>query len=78
MLKDSLKIVIREFHEAALPDLVPRHLVIDHNVLRPPVNKILTITGARRAGKTFFLFQLMKEFIAAGRDITDFIYINFS
>ena len=77
MLKDSLKIILNEFHETELPDLIPRHLAIDHSVLHFPVNKIITIIGARRAGKTTFLFQLMKEFITAGRDITDFIYINF-
>ncbi|MBW2585174.1 MAG: AAA family ATPase, partial [Deltaproteobacteria bacterium] len=70
MLKDSLKIILNEFHETELPDLIPRHLAIDHSVLQSPVNKIITIIGARRAGKTTFLFQLMKEFITAGRDIT--------
>jgi predicted AAA+ superfamily ATPase len=77
MSKDSLKLVTKEFHETELPDLVPRHLTIDHSVLHSTVNKIITIIGARRAGKTTYLFQLIKEFIAAGSKITDFIYINF-
>ena len=77
MLKDALKIVIKEFHETKLPDLIPRHLKIDHAIIPSAVKKIITIVGARRAGKTTFLFQLMKELIAAGNRITDFIYINF-
>ena len=77
MLKDALKIVIKEFHETKLPDLIPRHLKIDHAITPSAVKKIITIVGARRAGKTTFLFQLMKELIAAGNRITDFIYINF-
>jgi hypothetical protein len=77
MLKDAFKIVIKEFHETKLPDLIPRHLEIDHVDIHSAVKKIITIVGARRAGKTTFLFQLMKELIAAGNSITDFIYINF-
>jgi predicted AAA+ superfamily ATPase len=41
------------------------------------VRKIITITGPRRAGKTTFLYQVMKEVIVKGADITDIIYINF-
>jgi len=77
MLKEKLKVIIKEFHEAGLPGLIRRHLEIDLSILQSPVRKIITITGPRRAGKTTFLYQLMKEVIAKGADITDIIYINF-
>lgn len=77
MLKEKLKIIIKEFHESVLPDLVRRHQKIDFSILHAPINKIITITGPRRAGKTCFLFQIMKTLMAKGAAITDIIYVNF-
>ncbi|MCK4819116.1 ATP-binding protein [bacterium] len=77
MLKESFKVIIKEFHESALPDLISRHLEVNLSILGSPVKKVITIIGARRAGKTTFLFQLMKELMAAGTDKTNIIYVNF-
>ncbi len=76
-LKESFKIIIKEFHESALPELIPRHLEINLSILNSPVKKIITVIGPRRAGKTSYLFQLMRELITAGTDKTNIIYINF-
>jgi hypothetical protein len=77
VLKDKLKVIIKEFHETSLPELVRRNLKIDFPTIHSPVKKVITVIGPRRAGKTFFMFQIMKELIEKGTDITDMIYVNF-
>jgi len=61
VIKENLKMVIREFHESAFPDLVERKTLFDFSLLHSPINKVITIIGPRRAGKTYFLF-LLKNF----------------
>ncbi|MEE9390239.1 MAG: ATP-binding protein [Candidatus Aminicenantaceae bacterium] len=77
MIKENLKIVLKEFHDFTLPDLIERHLDIDFSILDSPIKKIITIIGPRRAGKTYFLFQIIKKLLAKEVDITDIIYIDF-
>ncbi len=77
MSKDNLKVIIKEFHETGLPPLVERQLSIDFSLFKSRVKKIITVIGPRRAGKTYFLFQIMHKLLANGMDITDMIYINF-
>ena len=77
MLKDKLKVIVKEFHETGLPELVRRNLKIDFSTIHSSVKKVITVIGPRRAGKTFFMFQIMKELIEKGADITDIIYVNF-
>jgi predicted AAA+ superfamily ATPase len=76
-MKEKLKIIIKEFHESSLPDLIERQEVFDFSILRSSVNKVITIVGPRRAGKTFFLFQTIKKLLKQGSDLSDIIYINF-
>ncbi len=77
MLKDNFKIIIREFHESALPDMVERRVIFDFSIHDYPINKVITIIGPRGAGKTYFLFQIIKKLLSKGADFTDIIYINF-
>ncbi|MFA7578161.1 MAG: ATP-binding protein [Candidatus Muiribacteriota bacterium] len=42
-----------------------------------PDNKIITITGPRRSGKTFFMFQIMDRYLKKGYKRNQFLYINF-
>ena len=77
MIKESLKIVIKEFHESELPSLIVRKEPFDFSVLHSPVKRIVTITGPRRAGKTYLLFQIMKYLLKrTGVSLTDFLYMN--
>jgi predicted AAA+ superfamily ATPase len=39
--------------------------------------KINAIIGPRRAGKTFYLYQIMKELIKKGNNKEEIIYLNF-
>ncbi|MGD2151505.1 MAG: ATP-binding protein, partial [Desulfobacterales bacterium] len=77
MIKDNLKVVLTEFHESPLPDLIERNLAFNFSILDAPINKVITIIGPRRAGKTYFLFQIMKKLLEKENHITDIIYINF-
>jgi len=77
MIKDNLKVVLTEFHESPLPDLIERNLEFNFSILDAPINKVITIIGPRRAGKTYFLFQIMKKLLEKENNITDIIYINF-
>ncbi|OEU78121.1 MAG: hypothetical protein BA865_06660 [Desulfobacterales bacterium S5133MH4] len=73
-MKEKLKIIIKEFHESSLPDLIERHELFDFSILRSRINKVITIVGPRRGGKTFFLFQIIKKLLKQGSDLTDIVY----
>jgi len=60
-----------DFQKRNLPELIKRDLKISQT------NKIIAIIGPRRAGKTFFLIQLMKEFLKNGVEKKEMIYLNF-
>lgn len=67
-LKNALKTIIADFHERELPQLIHREINIPLNS-----NKIITLIGPRRAGKTYMLYQLMSKI----KDKTNILYINF-
>jgi len=69
--KEIFKILINEFHESRLPAVLKRDLTI-------PLlsNKIITITGSRRAGKTFFFYQLISE-LRQQTPSERILYVNF-
>jgi predicted AAA+ superfamily ATPase len=73
IIKAQLREILQEWHEFELPDLVPRR-VDTAPLLR---NRIVSVIGPRRAGKTWFCFQLMKELLAKGVPRENLIYINF-
>jgi predicted AAA+ superfamily ATPase len=69
--KDIIKSLIRDFHHRPLPDLVTRDLSIPANI-----KKIITVTGPRRCGKTFRLFQVASQLIK-NKPKESVLYINF-
>ncbi len=69
--KDLIKRIITDFHLSPLPETKPRELSVPMDS-----KKIITVIGPRRAGKTYFLFQLMKELIIK-EDKKFLVYINF-
>lgn len=78
MLKEKLKIIIREFQQLPFPEMIQRRYTIDFDILNSRINKVVTVIGPRRAGKTYFLLQIMEKLMkiaAAVRE--DFIYVNF-
>lgn len=70
--KDLLKTVIVDFHKNNLPKYIKRELSVDLHS-----NKIISIVGPRRSGKTYFLYQIIDEFIGKNISKNRIIYINF-
>ncbi len=68
--KEIFKLIIKEFHEEELPSLYTRDLVI------PDTSKIITLSGSRRSGKTFYFYQLIKNLLL-NIPKKRIIYINF-
>jgi len=67
-MKEKFKQLISDFHEKAIPEVKPRQV-------RLPLDsqKIVSLIGPRRSGKTSLFFQTMKDIT----DPTDILYMNF-
>jgi len=70
-MKNVFKNIIQDFHNQTIPKFVNRNITI-------PINseKIVTLIGSRRAGKTYLMFQLIKEILKTTKK-ENIIYINF-
>ncbi|MEA3329168.1 MAG: ATP-binding protein [Nanoarchaeota archaeon] len=68
---ESISEYLLDFNKRKLPDLIKRDLKI------PDTKKIKTIIGPRRAGKTYFMFQKIKEMINSEIKKEEIIYLNF-
>ena len=73
-LKNTIKELLVRYHSSPLPEIIDRDITFQDF---KKVNKVVTVIGPRRAGKTFVLYQLMKGLIEQGSKITNFIYLNF-
>jgi predicted AAA+ superfamily ATPase len=71
-MEATLSRLIADFHEKPLPDLTPRAA----RWPRVP-GKINVVTGMRRAGKTFFCYQAMRDLLSEGVEKTRLLYLNF-
>lgn len=58
MEKDMVKKILLEFEEGGLPELIQRELEIPAEILEGKISKAVIITGPRRAGKTYALYQI--------------------
>ncbi|MCD6539710.1 MAG: AAA family ATPase, partial [Candidatus Omnitrophica bacterium] len=72
MEKEILKQIIRDFHKNRLPLSKPRTLKIPLNT-----RKIVTISGVRRSGKTFALFETIKKLLSLNVPQERILYVNF-
>lgn len=70
--KEIIKTLIREFHNAELPQIIRRHKEIPLKS-----GKIISLIGPRRSGKTYFLYQIMDTLIKEGINKRKILYINF-
>ena len=72
MRKDIIKNLITDFHEKGIPSIKPRLLEI-------PVNskKIVALTGVRRSGKTFQLYNVINRLIKQKIKLKNILYFNF-
>jgi hypothetical protein len=71
-MREILDLMIDDFHERTLPDLLPRERTMDWK--RGKANVVI---GMRRTGKTWFCYQKMKELIASGVEKERLLYLNF-
>lgn len=74
-MKEILKVIITEFHKDGLPNLFRREL----NVPKLPENvrKAIVFIGMRRVGKTYLMYQHMKDLLSHGLEKEKILYINF-
>jgi len=72
MRKEIIKTLITDFHEKSIPPAKPRLLEI-------PVNskKIVALTGVRRGGKTYQLYNVINKLIRKKINIKNCLYFNF-
>jgi len=72
MREKDFKTVFAEWKSASLPELIEREIKI-------PLNQdaIISIIGPRQAGKTYRMFQGIKELLAKNFSIDNILYINF-
>lgn len=70
--KDLLKTIISDNQTKDLPHIWERQLKIPLNL-----KKIVTLSGVRRSGKTYHLFNLIKTFKTKGVNPQKIIYLNF-
>ena len=61
---------IQDYIEWELPDAVERELAL------PDTEKVLTVYGPRRCGKTVYLFQLIRDAMRAGCPKESLLYLN--
>lgn len=70
--KDQLKAIITDNQERSLPIVWNRNLEVPLDS-----GKIITLSGVRRSGKTYHLFNLINQLKDQGKQINQILYINF-
>ena len=71
-MKQILKRIIADFHRSHLPDFRKRDLEVPL-----AMDRIVTIIGPRRAGKTYYLYQLISNLEEQGVARNRVLYLNF-
>jgi len=67
--------IIKEFQASYIPTPIRRDIFVPSFL--DNVRKALVFIGMRRSGKTWMLYQLIKDLLAQGVDISKVVYINF-
>jgi len=71
-MRDVLARLIDEFHERELPEPVPREPAMTY-----VPGKATVVVGMRRAGKTWFCYQHMRQLLQKGVAKERLLYLNF-
>ncbi|MGC8686961.1 MAG: ATP-binding protein [Thermoplasmata archaeon] len=69
---EDFKYVLTLWDSYKIPDLIERDVKIDLES-----NKIIVIAGSRRSGKTYVMFQCIKDLLQKGVKKDNIIYVNF-
>jgi predicted AAA+ superfamily ATPase len=70
MDENRVKEYLQSVYDSEIPALVNR------DILLPDTSKIVTLIGPRRAGKTYLMYQKIKELLAKGVHKNNILYIN--
>lgn len=73
MDKETIHYIITGFHERDLPRTISRDLRVPLDT-----DKVVILTGIRRSGKTFILYDTIQKLCAANVDKRNILYINFA
>ena len=71
-MKQIIKNIILENQNTELPEIFPRKIEIPINL-----NIIISIIGARRSGKTYILYDLIKKLSKNNINIKNILFLNF-
>ena len=71
----TIRTILQSWLDRNLPEIIERDTAISNYMGIKP-GKIIALTGFRRVGKTYLLFQLIKELLK-DRDRKEVLYINF-
>lgn len=74
-MKEIIKTILQEWKERKLPEIIERETNLS-NYLKLRVRKIIAVTGFRRAGKTYLVFELIKKLLK-NKQREEVLYINF-
>lgn len=66
--------IIKDFRDLEFPKLVERNLEVETDL---PIKRVISIIGPRRAGKTFFMFQVVKSLLDNKVGKNRILYVNF-
>lgn len=72
MDKETLAYIITDFHERSLPQVYSRLVQLPLEL-----DKVVTLVGIRRSGKTSIFFDTMGRLISGGIDKRNILYLNF-
>ncbi len=72
MDKETLKYVLSESSRCEVPRLTPRAIQLPLNL-----QKIVSLIGIRRSGKTYLLYEVIQRLMAQGVDRRQVLYLNF-
>ncbi len=70
-MREMLEEVVEEFLRLGVPPMRRREISLPR-----PRGKAVVVTGLRRTGKTYLLYQTMKEYLESGRSIEQLLYVN--
>lgn len=78
MSTDNIAALVKESREQVLPSFVPRTEIIRELAEPARFNLVEIITGMRRSGKTFYLYQKMRELLEKGVLSEQLFYFDFA
>lgn len=75
-MNQILETILREWEASQLPPVTPREKPLDVSILNDLPHRTLVVTGFRRVGKTYLLFQAIGELLNK-YSRHEVVYINF-